>query len=247
MEQSRSGTGSASEQPGLTQSRLSRALGCYRTLRRGAGRIRRACSMLPQLPHIVRILIFKGLHRSDYGRWGNPDNLERRWDSRTRQLAQLIPKDSRVIEFGAGRRQLELYLDASCAYVPSDLIDRGPDTVVCDLNRRPLPDLRHLQPDVAVFSGVLEYISDLPSLLRWLSTQVSFCVTSYVYAQSRPKTIQRREEVLRRAYTGFMNTYTEDELVALFRRSGFIPIKAEDTWGSQRLFLFRKSTDGAGS
>ena len=235
-----------SEQRDLTQSCLS-ALGCYRTLRRGVGVIRRACSMLPQLPHIVKILIFNGLHRSDYGRWCNPDNLEHRWDSRTKQLAQLIPKDSRVIEFGAGRRQLELYLDASCAYVPSDLIDRGPGTVVCDLNRRPLPDLRHLQPDVAVFSGVLEFISDLPSLLRWLSTQVSFCVTSYLSAQSRPGTIRRREEVLLRANTGFMNTYTEEEFVAVFRHSGFILIREEDSWESQRLFVFCKSTEGAGS
>src|SRR5438105_15076772 len=142
MGESRSRMSGPSEQRNLTQSCLS-ALGCYRTLRRGGGRIRQACSMLPQLPHIVKILIFIGLRPSDYGRWSNPENLERRWDLRTRQLAQLIPKDSTVVEFGAGRRQLELYLDPSCAYVPSDLTDRGPGTIVCDLNRRPLPALRH--------------------------------------------------------------------------------------------------------
>jgi len=193
---------------------------------------------------MAKMLLFKVLHRPDYPRWENPDNLEHRWDSRTKQLAQLIPKGSRVMEFGAGRRQLELYLDASCAYVPSDLIDRGPGTVVCDLNRRPLPDLRYLQPDVAVFSGVLEYIKDLRSLLPWLSTQVSFCVTSYSCAESRPKTVRRWSEVLRRTHTGWMNTYTAAEFLALFEDSGFILLGEQDTWECQRLFLFGKSAAG---
>jgi hypothetical protein len=238
---------SPSEQPYLTQSCLSWAVRCYGMLCRGVGPIRRASSMLSRLPRTARILLLRVLHRSDYRRWANSDNLERRWDVRTRQLAQLIPKGTRVIEFGAGRRQLVLYLDASCAYVPSDLTDRGPGTVVCDLNRRPLPDLRHLQPDVAVFSGVLEYITDLPSLLQWLSTQVSFCVTSYSYAESRPRTIRRCVEVLHRACTGRMNPYTAEELVALFSHSGFVAIKEQDTFDSQRLFLFGKSTEGVGS
>jgi hypothetical protein len=238
---------SPSEQPDSTQSCLSWAVRCYRVLRRGVGRIRGAFSMPSRFLHTARTLLLRVLHRPDYRRWGNPDNLERRWDVRTRQLAQLIPKGSRVIEFGAGRRQLELYLDASCAYVPSDLIDRGPGTVVCDLNRRPLPELRLLQLDVAVFSGVLEYIGDLPSLLRWLSTQVSFCVASYSYVESRPRTIRRCVEVLHRACTGRMNPYTAEELVALFRSSGFIPIREQDTFDSQRLFLFGKSAECTGS
>ena len=86
--------------------------------------------------------------------------------SARKEIAKLIPAGSNVIEFGAGRRQLEKFLPAGCTYTPSDLVDRGPGTIVCDLNRPPLPDLRHLRLKVAVFGGVLEYVADV--LLRAL-------------------------------------------------------------------------------
>jgi hypothetical protein len=142
-----------------------------------------------------------------------------------------------VIEFGAGRRQLEKFIDRSCTYVPSDLIDRGLGTIIIDLNRRPLPDLRYVIADGAVFSGVLEYIRDLESLIAWLSEQVSFCIASYAYVSTNQNTIQKIRERFDRLYYGYMNSYTEEELVKLFNRYGFV-CKMEDTWTSQRIFLF---------
>src|ERR1700752_3654962 len=90
---------------------------------------------------IVRNLFHRVSHGSDFSRWTSTRNLESWWDARTEQIARLVPDKSRVVEFGAGRRQLQRFLSPSCVYVPSDLIDRGSGTFVCDLNRRPLPDL----------------------------------------------------------------------------------------------------------
>ena len=98
--------------------------------------------------------------------------------------------------------------------------------------------MNSLRPDVAVFIGVLEYIKDLPSLSEWLSQQVRTCTASYAYASTRPGSIWRVLEKLRRARYGYMNTYTEDELVDLFRRCGFACVRV-DTWHDQRLFLFQ--------
>jgi hypothetical protein len=181
----------------------------------------------------------KILHQSDYKRWTDPDNLQPWWDERTEKIAQLIPKNGRVIEFGAGRRQLEKFLDSSCSYVPSDLTDRGPGTIICDLNRRPLPDLRELAAAVAVFGGVLEYILDLDSLVQWLSSQFSFCVASYTYVNPTPTEPERIRERLKRLHFGFMNNYTEEELVSLFEKYGFTCVK-RGTWTTQRLFLFEQ-------
>src|ERR1700677_4824121 len=97
---------------------------------------------------------------SDRSRWRNTKELLPGWDERTLILASLLPGNSRVIEFGAGRRQLELHLPAGCTYIASDLVDRGKDTLVCDLNVEPRPDLSRLGIDTAVFGGVLEYIQD---------------------------------------------------------------------------------------
>jgi hypothetical protein len=96
--------------------------------------------------------------------WIDTSHFDTDWEERTRLMARIVPNHSRVIEFGAGKRQLESYLDPSCSYIPSDLVDRGGNTIVLDLNSRPLPDFSHLKLDVAVFGGVLEYISDLAPL-----------------------------------------------------------------------------------
>lgn len=191
------------------------------------------------LLRVTRILVDRLLHRSDYGRWSNPGSLETWWDARTKQLACLVPHGSRVLEFGAGRRELEQYLPRGCSYVPSDFVDRGPGTVICDLNRRPLPDLRYIAADVAVFGGVLEYIRDLPPLLQWLAGQVSFCAASYEYLTPKTTRLQGIRERWGRAYHGYLNSYTEEGLVALFEQAGF-RCEKKDTWENHRLFLFVK-------
>jgi hypothetical protein len=152
-------------------------------------------------------------------------------------MAQFIPKSTRVIEFGAGRRQLEKFLDPSCSYVPSDLVDRGPGTIICDLNQRPFPDLRHLGANVAFFAGVLEYIRDVGSVVEWLSEQASYCIASYTCVSPTQSTVQRFRERLGRLYYGYMNDYTEEELLELFKRCGFI-LTAQDSWTSQRIYMF---------
>jgi hypothetical protein len=206
----------------------------YRILRGGVWRLG---GVLYTAAKVVRNLAHRLLNQSDYHRWTNLANYEAWWNGRTEKIARLIPPTSRVIEFGAGRQQLEKLLDPTCTYVPSDLEDRGPGTFVCDLNRRPLPDLSHLNVDTAVFGGVLEYLHDLESLVEWLATHVSLCVASYACAPPRNGIFQRLLDRLDRFYFGYMNSYGEEELVDLFRRVGFRCI-ARDPWTSQRVFLF---------
>jgi hypothetical protein len=179
--------------------------------------------------------------QTDLARWMDTSNFDTDWEERTRLMARIVPMHSRVIEFGAGKRQLESYLDPSCSYVASDLVDRGGNTIVLDLNSRPLPNLSHLKLDVAVFAGVLEYISDLDSVVTWLSDQVAMCVASYGCAHTRPRTVGRFKETIRRTSVGWINTFTEDALVQTFGAGGFILTKTYDwrvSGGSERIFVF---------
>ena len=82
----------------------------------------------------------KLLKHSDYERWETTKNLSEDWDSRTKQIAELVDPRTSVIEFGAGRLVLKSYLPDTCSYTPSDIVDRGENTIVCDLNKTPLPD-----------------------------------------------------------------------------------------------------------
>jgi hypothetical protein len=191
----------------------------------------------------VRMAVLRSIGRSDYKRWGDARNLEVWWEARTQKLAAMVPAGTRVIEFGAGAGALERYLAPDCTYVASDLIERSPDTFVCDLNRRPLPNLHPLRANVAVFAGVLEYLRDVPSVASWLSDHVRYCVASYAVA--RPAGLVRALAAgARRTYFGYMNSYSEIDLVALFRRSGFACLRT-DSWNDQRLFLFAKQLSEA--
>ena len=194
--------------------------------------------------------------KPDVTRWADLDSFDPDWNERTQIIADLIAPGSRVLEFGAGRRHLETLLDARSTYFASDLVERGHDTLVADLNKRPLPSLEAQRPDVVVFAGVLEYVTRLPDLAAWLGREVSTCIASYECATSSPRSVQRLAEVVRRWRTGWFNTYSEEELVTLFRAAGFRCVERR-TWstpqGDERIFVFaharprqtRASTRGA--
>jgi len=207
--------------------------------------MRGVLSIASVLARVSQLVFQRALRRSDYKRWTDLENLYAWWDTRTEKLARLVPPGSRVLELGAGRRQLERFLDPSCVYFPSDLAAHDSDTIVFDLNVRPLPNLRHIQADVAVLGGVLEYIRDVPSLAQWLSGQARVTVASYDYVKSRPLTWERLVELLRRSYSGYLNSYTTRELAAIFARAGLQWVKT-DTWNSQQLFVFASSSHSLG-
>jgi hypothetical protein len=152
-----------------------------------------------------------------------------------------------VLEVGAGRRHLETVLDTRSTYLPSDLVKRSDDTFVADLNKRPLPTLDTLKPDVVVFAGVLEYITGLHDVPAWLAREVSTCITSYECASSAPRSLRRFAEVIRRWRTGWVNTHTEAELVSMFGAAGF-DCDERRTWstplGDERIFVFTRRGDG---
>lgn len=193
---------------------------------------------------MLRILA-TALQKTDYRRWSDHHSLDPSWEPRTKRAAALVPIRSRVIEFGAGNRRLEQYLDPSCTYGASDIVDRGPGTIVCDLNRRPLPDLGADTYDVAVILGVLEYLRDAPSVLDWLAEYVPFCVLSYVCAEANRYSLRGMRESVNRVRAGWMNSYRNEELRSLFRERGYALLQ-EESWENNRLFVFSQRPTSAG-
>jgi hypothetical protein len=184
------------------------------------------------------------VRRTDRERWSDPRNIYDSWEPRTKMVAALVPNNSRVIEFGAAKRRLEKYLDPSCTYQPSDVVERGEGTLVCDLNERPLPDLGADVYDVAVIIGVLEYVRDVPAVLDWLAQYVSMFVVTYACAKANGKSPRARVEKVARLRHGWVNDYREEEFRALFTDRGFRLIH-DDNWENQRVFAFsrRPSSD----
>jgi hypothetical protein len=194
--------------------------------------------------HVLKkALGIKFFRKADLQRWADLHNYNEEWDRRTEIIGSLIPKKSHVIDFGAGRRRLEAYIDPSCTYFPADLVSRGPGTIICNLNERPLPNLQNLKLDVAVFGGVLEYIADLHSIPPWLATFTPVCIASYNCAYSPPNTLKRIRDSLARMDLGWVNSFDEKELEAIFVASGFScrhKHMRKTKSGEEHIFVFEK-------
>jgi len=190
--------------------------------------IKRVINEIRLIRNGIRTSVRKARNGSDHERWGTDSNLSKSWDSRTEQIAKLIVARSSVIEFGAGRLVLKQYLPNNCTYTPSDLVDRGYGTIVCDLNNDVLPQF---QPyDYAVFSGVLEYVNDVPRLISHLSSYVDAIVASYAVNELN-KTKRRTQ--------GWVNDYSSDQFVKVFQDANF-QCEHTEQWQSQIIYRFIK-------
>lgn len=164
--------------------------------------------------------------RSDVARWSDNENFHDNWNVRTEQLAGFVTPGERVLEFGAGMLALAKYLPEGSEHIATDIVSRGPGTLVCDLNDRSLPKLP--AADVALFSGVLEYVYDLPRALGQIADLVPAIICSYATVDENPTD---------RLGHGWVNDYTEVELVSLIESLGY-GVTTRQQWKRQILFRF---------
>lgn len=180
----------------------------------------------------VKTMVRKRRLGSDYERWAQTQSLSEKWDTRTARIAELVPSGSNVLEFGAGRLVLKEHLPADCVYTPSDIVDRGEGTIVCDLNDAELPNFAGAY-DTAVFSGVLEYVNDVPRLITALAADVPTIVTSYA-------TLERNAKIAKRRKSGWVNDYPAQEFVSIFTSRGYV-VDHSEVWHSQEIFRLVQS------
>lgn len=109
---------------------------------------------------------------------------------------------------------------------PGASLIAAPGSVVFDFNsRQPWPSLAG---DVAVMSGVVEYIRDVGRFLAAVAEVAPRGVVSYSVADSLPVVGERRGH-------GWVNDYTEAEFMELLDGAGWAVMETGDWW-IQRLF-----------
>ena len=168
--------------------------------------------------------------KSDICRWVNIENLHKEWDSRTIMMARMIPPNSSILEFGAARLVLREYLPPNCTYQPSDIVDRGENTIVCDLNYE-FPKLSHHYTHV-VFSGVLEYIFDIDKVLKELKTHSDTVIASYATTDKISDYVTRRQ-------SGWINHFNNDQIVSIFSKNGYC-LKSSHSWNLHTIYIFEQ-------
>ncbi|GAA3614054.1 hypothetical protein Q4Q39_03075 [Flavivirga amylovorans] len=168
-------------------------------------------------------------NKSDVDRWKQKKWLFEDWNERTEIMSRWIQPHDNVLEFGAAKLALKQFLPKGVVYTPSDIVDRGEGTIVCDLNQT-IPDFK-LQ-DVIFFSGVLEYIYDLPGLISKLSSKTNRFIISY-------GTFDKFNSLKNRKINGWVNAYTNDEILDIFQKNNFKLIEI-DEWRNQTIYVFDK-------
>jgi hypothetical protein len=174
---------------------------------------------------VINTIDLRSEKKSDVSRWKDNNQLFNDWNERSALLGDFLRPNLRILEFGAGNMFLKTYLKNYKSYTPSDIIKRFDETIVCDLNRPLLIDLSIF--DVAVFSGVLEYVYDIDSVFNQLNRNnvkqivMSYCCSDVVE--------------ISRAKNGWLSDYTKSELELIFIKYNY-RIKSYIEWRKQSIY-----------
>lgn len=142
----------------------------------------------------------------DYTRWVGVSRESPRWDERNALIASLIPRGASVLDLGAGARTLAGHLSDSSRYQAVDLVP-GPGVVVCNFDTDELPRFED-RFDIAVVSGVLEYLADVEGFVSSLGSVADAAVLTYAVRTTG-------DTHALRAARGWVNHLRRHEMMAL--------------------------------
>lgn len=150
------------------------------------------------------------------------------WLWRTRIVAGMIPKGSRIIEFGAGERRLKDFLPEGCSYT-------GYDIEEFDLESEEWPILPEY--DIAVFCGVLEWLDNPIAAIK--KAKASIIIFTYNVFFRHINGIKEREEA------GWKNHFSElDLLLAIALETGLNTVLETNHWKYQSIIKMGRKDKG---
>lgn len=89
------------------------------------------------------------------------------WKDRARAMSQLIPEDVKVLmDIECGEELLKEFLCKDIKYYGLDYCERNKETIICDINKEKLPDIK---VDLYYMAGIIDYVIDIPNFIKQLS------------------------------------------------------------------------------
>jgi hypothetical protein len=149
--------------------------------------------------------------RADPLHWHLKESFLQDWSKRAEKAVEFLkPEERTVVEIGCGANQALRSLIGNRIYLPADLHQWTPDTEVCDLNKGQYPAAL-AKADVCFLLGVLEYLDDVPVVMRTLGTRVPSIIISYTTRDHHPKQVAART-----------NGFSRIELLTIMSDAGLI-------------------------
>ena len=142
------------------------------------------------------------------------------WSIRAKMIAELLPADVHsVMDLGCGEGLIRQYLPEGIQYYGVDYCKRADDTIVCDLNHEPIPDI---QVDAYLMIGLIKYIEDKKRFLKQLRKAKYVLASYFIYEMN-----------LR--LDGRINLYYDDIGTEAFSTADFINLMVENGFYVQHL------------
>lgn len=170
------------------------------------------------------------LHETLVARWETlASEYTDSWSLRAQRAVSMMGDIDSVADVGCGMMTLERYLPSGVSYVPMDVVRRDDRTIVVDLNKEKLP---MVGTECLVALGLLEYIFDVPALLKQMSNCYDVVVTSYNSTDNFPDLNERTGHA-------WVNAYAIAEIESLFIENGFIIEDRVQHDGTQTMWRLR--------
>lgn len=135
-------------------------------------------------------------------------------EERMQIIADSICYDAKTVcDYGAGKLILKKFLKSTMKYYPIDYISRSDDTIICDFNYDPFPEI---YTDVCICISTLVFINTAERLLQHLCTHTSkIIILSYV-------TLDTLSNIDSRRASGYVSDLTEKQIIDLLFANGFV-------------------------
>lgn len=160
-----------------------------------------------------------------------------KYEIRTQKMSTLIPeypKVASVMDLGCADEKLRKYLDPAVKYYGMDCVKRNEKTLICDVNKEPLPDI---EVDAYFMAGFLPYVSDIVNLFKQMkrAKYLIFSVETYDF--------MKLDAVVGKAY-GFVVNERQDylmlpEIINVLWECGFAIEKTIYEWKARNVIFCR--------
>lgn len=128
---------------------------------------------------------------TDIERWKKNLSETPSWDERNQLMAAMVPANSSVLDVGAGSMTIQGYLPPGCSYQPVDCVKGCETTLIAEFNEGLIPVIDR-KYDIAICSGVLEYIASPTEFLQTVAAWANKVLLSYAVFEYTPMIAKRR-------------------------------------------------------
>lgn len=155
------------------------------------------------------------------------------WKDRARAMSQLIPEDVKVLmDIGCGEELLKEFLCKDIKYYGLDYCERNKETIICDINKEKLPDIK---VDLYYMAGIIDYVIDIPNFIKQLS-RAKYVVMSKTRNE---RFIRLDDKVMDSGYMNYgISSYYCSNLITDMFEIGFVCRKMQRNYKQRDEYYF---------